>query len=117
MEAGLPAVRDQGLPTLRKALAEGLHANDALIQTLLVLLTCVDDTTVMNRHDPEKMREWVRRRARQALDAGGMYTGAGRERVAEMDREFIDEWVSPGGAADILAVTWFVHRLTRGRME
>ena len=111
MEAGLPAVREQGLPALRRALADGLHVNDALIQTLLVLLTCVDDTTVMNRHHPEKMRGWVRERAKQALLAGGMYTGAGREHLQAMDREFIDAWVSPGGTADMLAVTWFVERL------
>ena len=117
METGLPAVREQGLLTLRQALADRLHVNDALIQTLLILLTCVDDTTVMNRHNVEKMRDWVRSQARRALAVGGMYTEAGRQQVHELDQEFIAEWVSPGGAADILAVTWFVHRLTGGRQH
>ena len=40
-----------------------------------------------------------------------MYTEEGRARVREMDQAFIDAWVSPGGAADLLAVTWFVQRL------
>ncbi|HWR40185.1 MAG TPA: citrate lyase holo-[acyl-carrier protein] synthase [Patescibacteria group bacterium] len=112
MESGLPAVREQGLPVLRKALAAGLPVNDALVQTLLALMTCVEDTTVMNRHQPETMRGWVREQARQALALGGMYTEPGRAFVLAMDRAFIDAWVSPGGTADMLAVTWFVQRLT-----
>lgn len=111
MEQGLPAVHKEALPALRKALAEGLHVNDALVHTLLVLMLYVDDTTVMHRHDPHKMRHWVRERARAALDAGGMATEQGRRLITLLDEEFIAHNVSPGGAADLLAVTWFLHRL------
>jgi len=111
MEQGLPCVRQQALPTLRQALAKGLPPNDALVQTLLVLMACVDDTTVMHRHDPDKMRVWVRGRAEAALAAGGMFSQTGRDIVAALDQEFIAHNVSPGGAADLLAVTWFLHRI------
>ncbi|MDR3564729.1 MAG: triphosphoribosyl-dephospho-CoA synthase, partial [Negativicutes bacterium] len=111
MEKGLPCVRQRSLPALRQALAGALPVNDALVQTLLVLMTCVEDTTVMHRHDPDKMRVWVRARAEAALAAGGMHSAPGRAMVAALDVEFIDHNVSPGGAADLLAVTWFLHRL------
>ncbi|MEN6413932.1 MAG: triphosphoribosyl-dephospho-CoA synthase CitG [Veillonellales bacterium] len=111
LAAGLPAVGDQALPALRKALTAGFTINDALIHTLLVLMTCVEDTTVMNRHDPATMRQWVREKAQAVLDAGGMGTVKGREKAAALDDEFIARNVSPGGTADLLAVTWFLHRL------
>ncbi|MDR3563587.1 MAG: citrate lyase holo-[acyl-carrier protein] synthase [Negativicutes bacterium] len=114
MEQGLPCVRRQALPALQQALAAGQSINNALVQTLLVLMTCVEDTTVMHRHHPDKMRTWVRARAGVALAAGGMYTEAGRAVVAALDQEFIQHNVSPGGAADLLAVTWFLYRLTAG---
>ncbi|EAX47367.1 Holo-ACP synthase., Triphosphoribosyl-dephospho-CoA synthase [Thermosinus carboxydivorans Nor1] len=111
MERGLPAVRDYGLPALRQALAAGLSVNDALVETLMVLMAHVEDTTVMNRHNPDILRQWLRPRVTAFLAAGGMYAADGRARVAALDEEFIAHNVSPGGAADLLAVTWFLHRL------
>jgi holo-ACP synthase/triphosphoribosyl-dephospho-CoA synthase len=88
-----------------------LSRNDALVHTLLLLMTCVEDTTVMHRHNPDKMRIWVKTQAAAVLAAGGMTTTAGRKAVAALDAEFITHNVSPGGAADLLAVTWFLYRL------
>ena len=115
MEQGLPAVLAHGLPALRQAMADNLGVNHALLQTLLVLMTVVDDTTVMNRHHPDKMRVWAKGKAAAALAAGGLYTATGQELIAAMDEEFIAHNVSPGGVADLLSVTWFLYRLeTRG---
>lgn len=108
---GLPAVRCKSLPALREALSKGLSVNDALIYTLLVLMTCVDDTTVMHRHHPDKMRVWVREQAQIVIQAGAMETTDGRKKCEALDKEFILENVSPGGVADLLAVTWFLHCL------
>lgn len=111
LASGLPTVRNKALPVLRKSLSSGFNINDTLIHTLLVLMTCVDDTTVMNRHDLGTMRQWVRKKAEAVLEAGGMGTAKGREMAAALDDEFIDRNVSPGGTADLLAVTWFLYRL------
>ena len=111
MEQGLPAILECGLPTLRQAMADNLGVNGALLQTLLILMTVVDDTTVMNRHHPDKMRLWARGKAQEALAVGGLYTEAGQALLAAMDRAFIEHNVSPGGVADLLSVTWFLHRL------
>jgi len=108
---GLPAVIKQALPALRTALQKGLSVNDALVQTLLVLMTCVDDTTVMHRHHPDKMRVWVRQQVQAVLALGGMETIEGRKSCEALDQEFISHNVSPGGVADLLAVTWFLYRL------
>ena len=115
--AALPAVRFCGLPKLREALAAGMNVNDALVQTLLELFMTVDDTTVMNRHDVETMRGWVRQQTTAVLASGGLLATGGRERLVEMDALFISRNVSPGGAADMLAVTWFLHCLEDWRCE
>lgn len=108
---GLPAVSKKALPALSESLSKGLSVNDALVQTLLVLMTCVDDTTVMHRHHPDKMRIWVRQHVQEVLAAGGMETDEGKRKCEALDALFINHNVSPGGAADLLAVTWFLNRL------
>ena len=117
LESGLPTVQFQALPALRAALADGLTMNDALIDTLLVISLNIDDTTVMNRHNPSKMKEWAQPRIQHALALGGMRTSDGRSAVAALDEEFIKANISPGGAADLLAVTWFVYRMTQQQAD
>jgi holo-ACP synthase/triphosphoribosyl-dephospho-CoA synthase len=114
---GLPAVKKVALPALKEALEKGLSVNDALIYTLLILMTCVDDTTVMHRHHPDKMRVWVREQAEKVIQAGGMITAEGRAMCEAMDQEFILQNVSPGGVADLLAVTWFLYSLNNGSLS
>ena len=116
LENGAPAVLQGGLPALRAALADGLSVNDALVQALLVLMTTVDDTTILHRHDLETL-QFVRREAQAALLLGGMKTDAGRARVKEMDALFSQRRISPGGSADLLAATWFLHRLEKDWLE
>lgn len=110
VEQGVPAVLQGSLPALRAALAAGLTVNDALLEALLVLMTQVDDTTILHRHDLETL-QFVRRQAHEALALGGLQTPAGRARVQALDELFIARRISPGGAADLLAATWFLHRL------
>jgi holo-ACP synthase/triphosphoribosyl-dephospho-CoA synthase len=112
-EQGLPAVRLHSLPQLRHSLDSGLAVNEALLETLLRLMTCVDDTTVMNRHSPEKMRYWVKQQIEPVFAAGGLATAEGRALLALIDQNFIEQNVSPGGAADLLAVTWFIYRVNQ----
>jgi holo-ACP synthase/triphosphoribosyl-dephospho-CoA synthase len=108
MAAGLPAVTKTGLPVYRAALADGLPLNDALVQALLALMTVAEDTTVVNRHGPGALAA-VRRGAAAVLAAGGMRTEQGRRAVEELDRDFVRRNISPGGAADLLAATHFLH--------
>ena len=111
MEQGLPAVALYGLPALKDALAKGLAVNDALVHALLVLMTCVEDTTVMHRHHPDKLHHWMRPKVQVVLDKGSMFTEEGREALQELDKLFIKENVSPGGAADLLAAVWFLYKI------
>ena len=111
IENGLVMVSSMGLPLLREALNAGLSVNDALVHALLGLMTAAEDTTILNRHDPATLIE-VQETARSILADGGMLTERGQERIRELDELYSEHRnISPGGSADLLAVTYFLHQI------
>jgi holo-ACP synthase/triphosphoribosyl-dephospho-CoA synthase len=107
IEAGLPVVVRRGLPGLRDALDKGLSLNDALVHALLYLMTESEDTTILNRHDMSVLKS-VQQDAADILQKGGMLTDEGRRSIEQLDHEYIKRNISPGGSADLLAVTYFL---------
>jgi triphosphoribosyl-dephospho-CoA synthase len=105
VENGFPTVRNYSLPVLKnlKALNK-ISINDIYVQTLFHLMAVNEDTNVVARHDLETL-ELVHLNAQRVLEAGGMLTQEGVQMINEMDREFIRKNISPGGSADLLAVT------------
>ncbi len=53
----------------------------------------------------------VQSSAKKSIALGGVYTQEGWYSIVAMDQLFIDENISPGGAADLLAVTAMLHFL------
>ena len=103
--AGLPALTELGLPAYQNCLNRGMDKNAAGVHTLLTLIANVEDTNMISR--------------------GGMAgASAGAEKCAELlkteysqeDVEALDDWfiqnnLSPGGCADLLAAVYFLHAL------
>jgi triphosphoribosyl-dephospho-CoA synthase len=122
-EAGFPHVTSAALPLLRGLLlAHGApdefpgslnsHESDAIgVAVLLRLMSVVADTNVLGRLGPAALAT-VQRESGAALRAGGMFTTAGRRRVLDMANRFATLRISPGGSADLLAVTLFLHNLS-----
>ena len=116
-ERGFPAVVKTALPCLKKLLSGAAALNDALAETLLLLMTTAEDTNILARGGREGERS-VREAARNALVLGGMRAEEGRRAVREMDAVLVARRLSPGGAADLLAVTVFLHLMeTSGATE
>ena len=86
--------------------------NDALIHALLCLMTEVEDTTILNRHDMTVLRS-VQRDAVEILEKGGMTTDEGRRSIERLDYSYIERNISPGGSADLLAVTHFLFAVEK----
>lgn len=106
--AGYPSVRDHALPALKQYLAQGHSLNDAGALTLLVLLGETRDSNVYSRRGlaaaeqlAAEMRALMRRET--LPDAA---------EIAALNQAFIRDNISPGGAADLLAVTFFLHFLS-----
>lgn len=111
--AGLPAVFELALPVLQRTLAAGRGMRRARVETLFVLMAELSDTNVYHRGGAEGART-VRNLARRFLDEGGTATPDWLARAEAMHRTFVAQRLSPGGAADLLAATCFVHGLVTG---
>lgn len=109
-EAGFPLVWDYALPLYRVRRTEHVPLNDALVDVLLVLMAHNMDTNVLGRHDLAMLQR-VQEEADQIAKLGGMQTERGRAALQAFDAQLIDAWVSPGGSADLAAVTHFLYEI------
>lgn len=112
-EAGFPAVRNHGLPILEKGLAEGHSMDRAGAGALLAILAHTDDTNLIARSDRETQQKTAADLA--ALLEQEPYPDW--ETLAELDRRFTEKDLSPGGSADLLALTLFIHFLSKTNEE
>ena len=103
--AGFPHVRDCGLPALKSALQDGASYNEACLHALLALMTCVEDSNVLRRRGVAALRS-VQSRAKSLLEQG--FTMDDLRRIND---DFVRENLSPGGSADLLAITIFLYEI------
>ena len=103
--AGLPAVLETGLPVLEACLAEGMSRNDAGVIALLYLIARGEDTNMIKRGGyalaremSSYLRDELRRNPRPTMES-----------IRQLDELFIRRNLSPGGCADLLAVSFFLH--------
>lgn len=107
---GFPSVLLTGLPTLRALLERGVSMERAGVSVLLALMARTVDTNLIARGGPEGQR-WAAAQAAGLLAQGLL---PAPEAVEALDREMIRRNLSPGGCADLLAVTYFLHAVTDG---
>lgn len=106
-EAGFPAVLDYGLPTLEKGLKMGKSIDEAGSAAMLALLAHTSDTNMISRGGLSAQREAARQIAR--LLEREPYPS--RQALEQLDEQFIQMDLSPGGSADLLAVCYLLHFL------
>ena len=108
LSRGLPAVAQIGLPTLRRRLEAGDSLEQAGVQVLLALMAQVVDTNLIARGGLEG-QQWAMEQTKN-LPQGRAAT---RQETEELDRALIERNLSPGGCADLLAITYFLEFLSR----
>ena len=114
VEKGLPTVMNISYPLFKRLMDNTSYGlNTAMIHTLISLMTVVDDINILGRHGMP-MLDYVRARSSQAIKYGGFLRPKGRKYVKYMDKDFIDKNISPGGSADLLAVTLLIYFLEKG---
>jgi holo-ACP synthase/triphosphoribosyl-dephospho-CoA synthase len=106
---GFPAVRDLAYPALLSLLDQGHSLNDAGVFVLLRLLAHTEDTNIIHRAGPEELKRIQEDLSR--FFAANPSVEEARKKAEELDREFIKKNISPGGSADLLAITLFLYRL------
>ncbi len=102
---GLPGVWEVALPTLRDALAHGCDREHAVAIALLHLIARGTDTNMVKRGGIDGAT-WGAEQARALLQRSSLPT---IEEIAQLDSQFIEKNLSPGGCADLLALTLFLH--------
>ena len=107
-ERGFPSVINAGLPALRCALESGASFNDAGLAALLHIMLVCEDSNVMHRAGYEYWRGEYLVLAAAALRRFRAPSW-NRAPLYELERKFMERRVSPGGAADLLSCTYFLH--------
>ncbi|POD94790.1 triphosphoribosyl-dephospho-CoA synthase CitG [Pectobacterium odoriferum] len=101
--SGFNTVRQYALPALHQTIAAGEGDETALLRTLLVLMAHNPDTNVVSRGGMDGLafvQDYARRLLAGPLD---------RQALREMDDALIARNLSPGGSADLLALTWLLY--------
>ncbi len=109
-ESGFLTVREVSLPVYRALREEGRSINAVLVGTLLALLAKNQDTNILGRHDMATLR-YVQQEAGAILALGSVRTEAGQQAIETMDADFVERYISPGGSADLVAVTHFLYEM------
>lgn len=111
---GFPSIFEIALPQLHASIARGSTQTQAQIDALFILMANINDTNVYHRGGDAGAR-FVKEAAQHFLSAGGTANPNWHELALEYHRLFVAKRLSPGGAADLLAASWFVYQSTRGR--
>jgi triphosphoribosyl-dephospho-CoA synthase len=110
---GFPSVYQVGLPALHEAqcLAPGQH-EAARVQACFALIAAVEDTNLLHRGGVEGLR-FAQQSAQAFLDNGGVGDPTWQGCAERIHRAFVRRRLSPGGAADLLAMSVFAMELER----
>lgn len=108
--SGYELLRTVALPAYDSLRGQGVDEKMALLQVLLHLLAINDDTNLVSRGGLAGLT-YVHEYAGKLLDEGGVLPNDGLKKMEAFDDELIARNLSPGGSADLLAVTWFLAQL------
>lgn len=105
---GFPSVYQVGLPMLRHGaeLAPG-DPEAARVQACFALIATLEDTNLLHRGGALGLR-FARDAANAFLERGGVGKPDWRAQAEAVHRAFVARDLSPGGSADLLAMTLFV---------
>lgn len=104
---GFPGVYNVGMPALRRAAQLAPHdAQAARVQACFALIAALEDTNLLHRGGAAGLR-FAQRSALAFLAAGGVGHPGWRQAAEKIHRAFVARRLSPGGAADLLAMSLF----------
>lgn len=100
--SGFKDIFEKFLPLYEKYVGK-YSLEKALYLILLNIMSCTDDTTIINRCGIEKLN-YVKKKSKELLNSS-------IEEILEFDKFCIENNISPGGSADILTIVLFLYNL------
>ena len=101
-KTGYSQLFNEWLPAYRSYLPA--DASSARHRLLLLIMSQLDDTNVIHRVGYDRAQQ-VKREARELLD------NFSTQALEQMNRDYIALNISPGGSADMVALTLFIHSI------
>jgi holo-ACP synthase/triphosphoribosyl-dephospho-CoA synthase len=119
IQNGMPAVFKHALPVLRSVIGDRERESDALLhnaltQTLLAIMAYNDDSNILYRKGLSVLEELKSLSAIALNQQGGCQENADFEKLIKFCEE---HHISPGGSADLLAVSLFIFWVEREYSE
>jgi triphosphoribosyl-dephospho-CoA synthase len=112
---GFPSVYGIGLPALEQAaIMAPADAEAARVHACFSLIAAVEDTNLLHRGGTAGLC-FAQSAARSFLDRGGVSQRDWRVRARAVHEVFVRGRLSPGGSADLLAMSLFVQALESDR--
>jgi triphosphoribosyl-dephospho-CoA synthase len=109
---GFPSVYEIGLPALREAARVAAGGEEAMrVHACFALIAVVEDTNLLHRGGAEGLR-FAQRTAQDFLRQGGVAQPGWRASAQAAHTAFVARNLSPGGSADLLAMSLFVHNMS-----
>ena len=106
--SGFPSIYEIGLPALLRATRKAPEDTEAArVEACFALIAALEDTNLLHRGGLAGLR-FARAAARGFLEAGGVGTPDWRHHAYHVHEQFVARRLSPGGSADLLAMSVFV---------
>lgn len=108
VSTGFETVKTATFSMLRnfKRAPEGTK-NELMLEMLLHIMVSCEDSNILHRGGIDGL-VYTKRAAKGFVEAGGMKQVNAYERLEQMNRDFCQKNLSPGGAADLLSVAVFL---------
>jgi len=110
-QCAFPHITTLALPQLLRSRAQGASEEQARLDALIAIMTSLSDTCVLSRAGMAGL-DAMQQGAAEVLAAGGCATATGRAALVRLDAQMLAQNASPGGAADLLAATLFLDRVS-----
>lgn len=106
-QTGYASVFKTALPIINTYVKNGAHLQDASIVALLNLITILDDTNIVARHNIQTLRN-IQTTVKEQLQT---FTTVEQHitYAKALDEHFISKNISPGGCADLVALAILAH--------
>lgn len=103
-ENGFPTVRNITYPNLKSCLKNGMSFNNSCVCSLIKTMCTLEDTNILGRHNYETLNNVMKKAIKisKIIDNNKLEIN---ESILDLDEFFIMNNISPGGSADMLAIT------------
>ncbi|MEG1977452.1 MAG: citrate lyase holo-[acyl-carrier protein] synthase [Cetobacterium sp.] len=109
VKKGLDIIFDEAIDVFENSLLKENDINASMVRTLIFLMSSLEDTTILHRHDIHVLNNVKL----EAMELHSMFENSPLDisLLKEIENKYSKERISPGGAADLLAVTIFLQSI------